>query len=438
MTFWHNCAGLTQARAVIERRLNRRYVQSVCLIVLAVYLAVLSVSFTTHVSGRTRFGPYLGADFAAFYVAGSIFNSYAPERVYDRELHTQLYRQLFPGVPKDTQLPYANAPFFVLPFPLLARLPYPAAYLAWLLISVGLYAAGLNLLRGTLDAMPKDAWPTAMLLALSFAPFLIECLAGGQTSAFGFFLLAVVLLLERRGHSLLSGAALAFCTYKPTLLLLILPMLVITRSLRTLLGFAVGCSGLAAVSLLAVGWQGCLSYMDTLMYFTTAATSAVSGLRTWKYVDISSFFRLLAGGHTYVRWVMTLAAVGLVLPPLVTAWLSARCGGATVRSLAWAATIALTPVLNIYVGIYDTVLIVLSALLTTDALYRRAEDDRAWLTPSYKYWLLLLYLTPLVTQTIARLTGVQLYTLVLAGFGLYLLEQFRSSREETAFPSAIG
>jgi hypothetical protein len=37
--------------------------------------------------------------------------------------------------------------------------------------------------------------------------------------------------------------------------------------------------------------------------------------------------------------------------------------------------------------------------------------------------MLLLYLTPWVTQPIAQLTGVQLYTLVLAMFGGYQLGQ---------------
>ena len=59
----------------IERRLNRPYIQFICLLVLATYLVLLSVSFATNVRGRTVFGPYLGADFGAFYIAGKIFNT---------------------------------------------------------------------------------------------------------------------------------------------------------------------------------------------------------------------------------------------------------------------------------------------------------------------------------------------------------------------------
>lgn len=406
--------------------------------VIAINLLMLAVSFTTHVRGRTRFGSYLGADFAAYYVAGSIFNLHSPERVYDRALHTRLYRELFPDVPEGDELPYVNAPFFILLFPLLARLSYPLAYLIWVAFSIGLYVAGLKIIWRMLSAMPRDAWPTALLLALSFMPFLVECLAGGQSSAFGFFWLSLALYLEWQGRDIISGVALAFCLYKPTLLALILPMLFITRRVSTLLGFAIGFLGLAILSLLAVGWQGCINYVEMLIHFTSASTATVSGLRGWKYVDINSFSRLLAGEHAYVRWIIALAAAGVVLPLVVKSWLMDRPERERTRRLVWAATITLTLVLNVYLGIYDATLVVISALLTTDVLSQRAVGDRPLLTPAYKYLLLSLYLVPWFTQSFARLTGIQLYTLILAVFGLYQLRQIRAGVEENILQSGTG
>src|SRR6185295_20283569 len=100
----------------------------------------------------------------------------------------------------------------------------------------------------------------------------VECLAGGQTSALAFFCLALAINQERRGHYILSGLALSLCAYKPTLLLLVVPMLFFTRRHSTLLGFVAGCAVLAVVSLLVVGRQGCLGYINTLLYFTNAST----------------------------------------------------------------------------------------------------------------------------------------------------------------------
>lgn len=412
---------LTQCHDAVERRLNRRYIQSICCLVLAVYLIVQAIAFTTNEGGRTTFGPYLGPDFATFYVAGSIFDSYTPERLYDVNLHTQLYRTLFPGMPPGTESPYANAPFFVLPFAMLAHLPYQWAYFIWMLISIGLYFGGIKLLWETFDSIPRDAWLTTLLLAFSFTPFLIEGLSGGQVSVFSFFWLALALHLERQGHQVLSGAAVAFCAYKPTLLVLILPMLVITRRMAALRGFAIGSLGLALLSFLAVGWQGCRNYLDMLLLFLNVSTGAESGLRTWKYVDINSFSRLLTSGHTYARWVIVFVFTGITLPPLFRTWWKADCKRKEVRSLHWSSAIAWTLVLNVYLGIYDSILIVVSVLITTDILCRKAMDDQPGITSAYKYLLLLLYIIPWITQPVAILTGIQLYTLVIAAFGFYLI-----------------
>jgi hypothetical protein len=421
----------TQIQTFIERRLNRQYVQHICLIILVVISLTLGISFATQKSGRTSFGPFLGADFAAFYDAGSIFNSYPAERIYDRGLHREFYQRLFPSAPADSELPYVNAPFFILPFPLLARLPYQWAYFMWVLISIGLYVAGLKLLWGTQDAMPKSTWTTSLLLGLSFMPFLVECLAGGQTSAFGFFWLALALRLDKQGREILSGMALAFCFYKPTLLLLILPMLIICRRSSVFLGVTIGGLGLAALSLALVGWQGCLNYVEMLLHFTSQSTSAVSGLKNWKYVDLNSFFRLLAGGHTYIRWVMSLAAACIIVPMLFWGWWKAKPERETDRSLVWAFTISWTMALNIYLGIYDTTLVVLSILLTTNVLYREAASDQPAMNPTYKNLLLLLYLVPWITQIVAESTSVQLYTLILAACGLYQLRLFHTFSKQS-------
>ena len=141
-------------------------------------------------------------------------------------------------------------------------------------------------------------------------PFLVECLAGGQTSAVAFFCLAFAINRERRGYYISSGLALSPCAYKPTLLLLSGADAGLSLdATSTLLGFVAGCAILAVVSLLVAGRQGCLGYINTLLYFTNASTSSASGLRSWKYVDINSFFRLLVGNYLYLRWTLTAARV---------------------------------------------------------------------------------------------------------------------------------
>lgn len=404
---------------------------------LAVYFLAFALTLVTSRGGRTIFGPFLGADFGAFYVAGKIFNAQGPDRIYDRALHHQTYLEQFPDADPDTQLPYVNAPFFIVPFTMLARLPYSWAYLFWVLSSLGLYLAGFALIWKTLDAIPRDAWSVALLLSLSFMPFLVECLAGGQTSAVGFFFIALAITLERRGHYFLGGLALAVCAYKPTLLLLIAPMLLITRRYQAVFGAAVGGSILALLSFLLVGAEGCRAYVNVLLFFKDASTSSSSGLLSWKYVDVNSFFRLLLGGHTRLRWIMTGAAFAIGLPFLLREWWrspakrqkGSMCEATRLhQNLVWALTITATLVLNVYLGIYDSTLVVLSALITTDVEYRRAGNSRPRFSAPYQIILSCLYVVPWATQPLARLTYVQLFTLVLAGFAVWQLVQLRSIR----------
>ena len=405
-------------RSFIERRLNQTYIRTISILILAIYLIILTISFATAKRGRTIFGPSLGADFGAFYIAGQIFNNHDAASIYDVPLHRRLYHENFPDAPLDEELTYANAPFFIVPFIFLSRLPYAWAYLIWLVISVLLYLAGFSILWRALQYLPQDFRLTALLLALSFWPFLVECLAGGQTSAVGFFCLALAIACEARSK-FWSGAALALCAYKPTLLFLIVPMLLVTGRWLTLIGLAAGNLVLAALSFFLVGWQGCINFINRLLFYSSSATTAESGLRSWKYVDINAFMRLLLPHHAQLRWIVTAILVLLVIPFLVISWWRLR--RESQWQLLWALTLSWTPVLNIYMGIYDSTIVVLAALLLTAEFYRRGVSP-ASLPFSYKCLLLAVYLTPLFTQGIAMATGVQIYTLAVAGFALYQLQ----------------
>ncbi len=422
-------------RRFIERRLNQRYIRRIAILVLAIFVVVLTVSFATAKRGKTVFGPFLGADFGAFYVAGQIFNNYGRASIYDVPLHRRLYKENFPDAPANEELTYANAPFFVIPFIFLSRLPYAWAYLIWLLISLSLYIAGFSILWRALPSLPQEIRLTALLVALSFWPFMIECLAGGQTSAVGFFCLAVAIAWDS-GSRFWSGVMLALCAYKPTLIILVVPMLLVTGRWLTIAGLAAGNLVLGLISWALVGVPGCLNFLNRLLFYSTAATSTEAGLRSWKYVDINAFMRLLLPHQTNVRWAVTAVLVLLVIPFLVSKWWKLR--KESEWRLLWAITITWTPVLNIYMGIYDSTILVLAALLLTAELYSSANGPDS-LPFVYRCFLLLLYLSPMFTQNFALLAGVQIYTLAVAAFGIYLFKRRgAAAMAVTAAPSRQG
>jgi hypothetical protein len=400
----------------MSRGLTPKRIRFVSVSVLVVAAVLLGLTFATARNGLTFFGTELGHDYAAFYIAGKIQNEYGPHRLYDHELQQQLYHELLPRVSREEGLPYANAPFLALAFRPLARLPYAWSYLVWLCVSFSLFAGGVALMLRITDALRGEDKITALLLVLSFEPFLFECWIGGQISTIGFFFLALSIYLLRSQRLIAAGAALAFCLYKPTLLVLLVPMLVVSRQWKTLAGFTAAAVVLTAVSLMAVGADACSDYVWLLRDYIRARIGGDEIFRTWKFVDLVSFFRMLQHGHTSLGLVFIGATAVTWFGWLCRQW---RHGSSP---LMWAATVTTTLVLNVYVGIYDATLGVLGAGLTVDMLLRRNQFDTV-----ARGLLVLLYLVPWFSQYFARASGVQLYTLVLAGCAIYQTRLFQTS-----------
>jgi hypothetical protein len=427
-TIWDVLSAL--GRALILRKLNRGDIQAICILILAFFGVMLATTFWIRLGSRTVFGPNFGADFAAIYIAGSIYNSGSPEKIYDLETQKRFYREMFPDDKTKSHLLYTNAPFLVAPLSALARLSYPLAYAIWMLFSAALYVTGFMLLRRTLKAMPADVTATMLLLALSFMPFLIECIAGGQTAAIGFFSLAAAISFERRGWMIACGLMLSLCWYEPNLLLLVAPMLVITRRIKAIDGFLVGTCLLASASLLLAGAGGSSEYLKLLL--SLADGSAGEGYKLWKYVDTFSFSKLLAGPKSSLSAILPAALFLGVLALLVRIWWRSERKSRNYQSLVWAVTLTCTLIANLYVGIYDSTLVVISAMLVAHVFYARARIPADPLPPAFKIILLLLFVVPWMTQPLAQAPGLQLFTLILALLAGYQFSRLEALRRQPA------
>ena len=187
--------------------------------------------------------PTLDADFVNFYAMGRILNQYPAPELYDAALQDRVRTEVHPlNTGRYGPIPYP--PFVGMLFQPFARMPYKTAYLLWLPISLGLYAAALTLITARLFPGERLRMSLILCLALGFFPFAIETLVNGQLSTIGFFALALAFLFDDSGRPFASGLALAVCAYKPTLLLLLVPMLIVTRRFKVLTGAV---SGVAAL-----------------------------------------------------------------------------------------------------------------------------------------------------------------------------------------------
>jgi hypothetical protein len=407
-------------RSFVDRRLERDKVRFVAVVILALNVLLAVVSFLTFNGTHSIFGPAPGFDFAGFYSAGRILNDYPPHRLYDLELQDKVFHQVLPGLPPEAKLPYVYPPFFSLLFRPLALLPYAWACLIWMLISAGLYLSGFALLWRSRKAIPADELPIALLLALSFEPF-VECWLSGQTSAVAFAALALALRFEALRFPFRVGLSLALCLYKPPLLLVIVPMQLIAGRWRVLGGLAVGGLTLAEMSLLAVGWRGCAAYVEHLSTFSQIMSAPSTEFPSWKFVDLDHFLGLLFGGHPPLQRAIWALIVLAVVPCLARFWWGFDDREPPRRSLLWSATLTWTLVLNVYIGTYDAVLAVPGLLLTTDVLCQRAGGLAGALSAEFKSLLALVYLVPWLSQFVALSLGFQPFTLILMGLGTHQL-----------------
>ncbi|MEN6407812.1 MAG: glycosyltransferase family 87 protein [Thermoguttaceae bacterium] len=364
-------------------------------------VVLLAVNFIGQRNGLTPFGPQLGADYPAFYTAGHILNT-TPQRLYDLELQDRLFHKLIPGAPADQLLFYPSAPFLAVLFRPLALLPYAWSYFGWLVIGVGLALAGFLLLKRSTPELASD-WPTVVLAGCSFTPLLVEGWIGGQTSALVLFCVSLAIYLQQRGRSRWAGVAMAALAFKPTLLLLFVPMLLATRAWRVLQGMALGGLVFAGVSVCAVGGEGCRRFLEFLAKYAEVRQRAPESLHPWKYVDLRSaaypIFYHPAG------WAVALMAV-LALVAALLLWRTWR--RSTDWRVAWATAMVWTPVLSPHFAIYDTVLLIPAAVLLTPSCRE---------TPWFFRGLTILYLVAWFSQPISAAVGVQCLSLAVAWFG---------------------
>jgi hypothetical protein len=367
----------------------------------------------------------IGGDFVEFYTAGRILNDHQGDRLYDLALQEQIHRELVPGE-TSLRLPFLYAPFVAAPFRPLALLSHRQALIAFLIITPLLYGGALALLNVQFGPRGRGEQMLLLLAGLSFFPFLGYNWLGAQISVIGFTAIALALVAEDRGRPVLSGLALSLCLYKPSLLLLILPMLVVSGRVRHVQGFVAGAGLLTVASMWIAGRHSTLEFVVSLAGVLRQSTTSVDLYNPYRYVDLNAFFRLLPYGRSPGGYVLLGILSIAVAAALLNVWWRSRGAGRPQRLLAWAATLTWTLVLNVYTPFYDSILVVAAAILAVAGV--RSRGWRGWnrLAPL----LLAVYLTPWVAEASARTIRVQLFTVILGSLGTVLVLESRIRREE--------
>jgi hypothetical protein len=418
---------LTQFLRWPERVLGPRLtLKEANLICWGLFFALLAPAVYRAEQGQNRIGRLIpDVDFVNFYAMGRILNEYPAAELYDADLQTRIRTQVHPlSLGSYGPIPYP--PFIGLLFQPFARLPYATAYHLWLSISLALYIVALVMVSARF--FPGDLLRLSLIccLALCYFPFVIETLVNGQLSTIGFFTLALAFLLQDSERFFLSGLALSLCAYKPTLVLLLVPMLFVTKRFKLLTGAFTGAVALLLFTTVVSGTQVWPGYLGLLFRFGRASIGVQTGsiLNLTKYVDLVAFSSLLPHGRSWPALAMLFGCALWAAFSLVRAWWNTAGAGKAGNRLAWSATLTWTLLLNIYVPVYDTILVVLSILITAGALKDAPREPlRRFLS---LLWPVIL-VASWVTVHCASAWHIQIITVLLAALGVVQLRILRTA-----------
>jgi glycosyl transferase family 87 len=373
--------------------------------------------------------------FIYFYGIGQIAKEYPSVRIYDYSLQQKIFNEIHPA-PEGYYGPSPYPPFVALFFSLLARFPFNLAYVLWAAISFTLYIAGIGAaLRGV---FPGERLKNSLIfcLALEFSPFILYTFANGQLASIAVASVGLAIFQEIHSKPFRSGLALSILTYKPTLLLLLIPMLFLTRRFKTLSGFAAGAAMLIAGATAFTGiqiWPAYVRFMRRIGQ--VAGLNGHSGLNLSKYIDLSAFSYLIPGGRSEVGLAILISVASMVAACLaVLLWRSATCGSPA-HYLAWASTLTWTLLLNVYVPLYDSVLLVIAIVLTLGALKDMKRNTAAcWVV----FLSVLIFAVAWGTEAFALSHRIQLLSIFLAVLGFGQLFLLHRTIRETSMPIESG
>lgn len=358
-------------------------------------------------------------DFAYFYGDGMLANQQRSVNLYNWQAQQQVFQQLVhhqqPGA-NSMPGPSPYPPFVALFFGLFARLPAKVAILLWVSLSLALYVAGVRAVLRLSFANNARLRSFLLCCALAFPPFFIDALANGQLSAIAVFALGMAIAFERHMRPYRSGLFLSILVYKPTLLLVLLPMLLLTRRFKALAGFATGSSALVLVSTIFQGlaiWPAYWKFLQFFRHLTKVNSPPI--FFHWQFIDFSAFCAGVWGTHPGVAAAIRAAAMLPLACILAVLFLRAPKADSQAQNLVWAATLCWTLLLNVYVPFYDGSLFSLAFILTaaTATVPRKIGELRVIVWAG-----LAVFTTAFFSKDIAEAHGVQIITLAIAAFGL--------------------
>lgn len=226
---------------------------------------------------------YIGIDYRLWYATGQIARMYGFDQIYDIALQSHYQSQLFTlfSIPSNWSMAFWPLPLpylsvFTLPMLILTFFKPESGFLLWTIINL------LGSFIYILLFLKREKWTFSANLILSVTlslPLLLNLLFG-QLNILLLISLGETLILLRKEKDLRAGLCLGFMLLKPQTLLLIVPVLLISRKFKTILGIFISSIGLILISLLLSGKQAILGPFQVITSWPTILADSGVNLLT--------------------------------------------------------------------------------------------------------------------------------------------------------------
>jgi len=312
------------------------------------YLAVVGLSGDWIVDAT---GHPVHTDFVMVYAAGKLALAGDPAAAWDWTAH-RAAEDLVLGRAVPAYYGWHYPPPFLMVAAVLATLPYGAAFVSWMAVTLPLYVAAVRAIVGD-----RIGW-----LMAGAVPVLLPNLIPGQN---GFLTAALIggTLLWLGRHPVAAGVCLGLLTYKPQYGVLFPLILLVDRRWTVIAAATVTALALGVATLLVFGVGAWAAFLHWLP-LTAHALLSSSDAAFEKFQSVFALVRLLGGG-AQVAWAVQLVVAGTTAVLLCLVWRNEKISHDMKAAATAAGVLLATP----YVYLYDlTVLAVALAFLLRRAL----------------------------------------------------------------------
>jgi len=312
-------------------------------------------------------------DFSEYYSAGQIIRQGLGRQLYD--LKVQLDFQLRIAKP---HVFYNHPPFEALLFAPFTFLSYRAAYISWVLISVGLLVCAAVIIESNTKVILASSryarmqadFGLVLLLFMTFAP-VTTCLLLGQDSPLLLLIYTLTFVLLRRRKEFWAGCLMAGGLFKFHLIVPFVLVLVLRRKWSFLQGFVLVGATLIVISISVSGPSVLVVYPRFLLL--NPIYQQVAGFAPEYMPNIRGFVQLLLNGRA-----AAISAVLIAGGSVAAIWFAARNWNDEQLGLSFSAAVLAAQMASYHLYNYDLTLLLLPVSIVCGEL---AGQGRALFRP---------------------------------------------------------